>query len=375
MDKEQIFQEIVDQVALCNQCNECLSACPTFQVAEKEMYGPPFRLSVAGKVFNGIEPSDDEREAVYSCPQCGACEVVCPQEIRVSEIMNACRRRLVVDGFGPLEKHNKVIDGLQKKGNSVNGDPAKRWEWLPEAFPRNESDTLFYAGCLPAYLVKNSARSSYLVLKELGIDFMLEETEDCCGIYYFNSGRWDLAKEKFEENQERFQKLGVKKIITTCAGCFHCFKYYYPRLVEDWDLEVRHIIEIVMPLLTERKQELTSLQQEVTFFDSCRLGRKEGLYDLPREILDLCGVATCELPENKENAPCCGAGAGIRSVYPKLSMDMALRTLDAASANTVVTSCPFCSFNLSYAAKKGGSDKKIAFITDLVLESLVRNRE
>lgn len=71
MNEEKIALDIVGQIALCDECNDCMATCPTFRVAGKESWAPPFRLSVAGKVFNGIEPSDDEREAVYSCPQCG----------------------------------------------------------------------------------------------------------------------------------------------------------------------------------------------------------------------------------------------------------------------------------------------------------------
>jgi len=365
-----LSQKSIDQIRSCTQCNECVDSCPTFRATGKEMYAPPGRLAAAEGIIAERDPTAEEIESICSCPQCGACELVCPEDISLSALMNECRRQLVVDGFGPLEKQMKVIGGLQKKGNSVNGDPAHRWDWLPEAFPRNQSDTLFYAGCLPAYLVKNSARSSYLVLKTLGVDFMLDESEDCCGIYYYNAGRWDLAEDLFSRNRDRFKGMGIKRIITTCAGCFHCFKYYYPRLIPEWDLDVVHLVEILPGLLESGQRRLRPVDKTVTFLDSCRLGRKEGLYDPPRKILEQCGITVEEPSETREQASCCGAGAGIRSIYPQLSLDIALRTLDAAPAHTVTTSCPFCSFNLSYAVKKGERDKDVTFITDLVLEAL-----
>ncbi|MDY6861979.1 MAG: (Fe-S)-binding protein [Thermodesulfobacteriota bacterium] len=370
MNKEGVTKKIIDQIEFCDQCNLCVDSCPTYNATKKEIFAPPFRLNIAKRFYQGDALSPEEIESIYNCPQCGLCDILCPNEIMVSDIMDKCRRELVMRGFGPLDKHNKIIEGILKVGNSVNGDPDKRWNWLPEEFPRKESDTLFYVGCLPSYLVQNSARSSYLVLKGLGVDFMLYEDEDCCGIYFYNAGRWDLARENFEKNQERFKKLGIKRIITNCAGCFYCFKNYYPQILGETDFDVLHIVEMLPPLLKERELEIKRFRREGTYLDSCRLGRKEGIYDPPRESLKLCGLELKEAKNNKEKAACCGAGAGIRSVYRDLSFGIALQTLDNAPSKTIITACPFCSFNLSYASKKGERGKDLVYITDIVLETL-----
>ncbi|MCD6352761.1 MAG: (Fe-S)-binding protein [Proteobacteria bacterium] len=363
-------KEILDLIALCDQCNICVGSCSTYRAAKNEAFSPPARLKVTEKVFKGESLSPEEIESIYNCPQCGLCDLICPKKIPISEIMDKCRRELAIRGLGPLDKHNKIIEGILKVGNAVNGDPDKRWDWLPDKFPERESDTLFYVGCLPSYLVKNSARSSYLVLKKLGVDFMLHKDEDCCGIYFYNSGRWDLAQEKFEENLERFRNLGIKRIITTCAGCFYCFKRYYPRLLDEFNIQVLHIVEMLPSLLQKMEVKPKKLKREVTYPDPCRLGRKEGIYNAPREALRLCGVEVKEMEKNKEKAVCCGAGAGIRSVYRDLSFNIARQTLDKAPTKTIVSTCPFCLFNLSYTSKKSSAGKNLVYITDLILESL-----
>ncbi len=109
---------------------------------------------------------------------------------------------------------------------------------------------------------------------------------------------------------------------------------------------------------------------EVTYHDPRRLGRLWGFYDEPRETLRTSGVTVNEMPENRENALCCGAGAAVRSVYGDFWLKLATSILDQAPTSPIVTSCPFCEFNLSYTARKTERDKKVAYITETILQTL-----
>ena len=358
----------MEELELCNECGLCLDVCPVYKATQRDEFSPIGKLEAARAILSGEEVTPEMVESIYNCPQCHLCDDVCPQGISITGIVHESRVELVKRGLGPLEAQNRVIEGIGRLGNSVNGDPSRRLEWLPEEFPRKESSTLLYLGCLPSYLVKECASSTYLVLKRLGVDFMILEDEGCCGLYFYDSGRIDLAKEKFEENASRFKKLGITRIIVPCAGCYRCFKRYYPQLLGDVDFETVHITEILPSLLVERGIKPQGI--EVTYQDPCRLGRMEGLYDEPRDILRLCGVEVREMAENRGNAACCGAGAGVRSIYRDLSFKMATTLLDEAPLEHVVTSCPFCDFNLSYASQKAGGNKKITYITEIVLDSV-----
>lgn len=359
--------EILEQ---CSECGVCLDVCPTYIITQNEVLSPVGRIKAARTIFGGEEVSPETAESIYSCPQCHLCHDACPYDINVPEIVSQSRIELAKKGAGPLEGHNKVIDGLRKLGNAANGDPSRRLDWLSEEPPTVESSTLFFAGCLASYLVKDAAASSYQLLKKLGVDFMLLPDEGCCGIYYFEAGRLDLAREKFEENAGKFKKLGIKRIITVCAGCYHCFKYFYPRLLGEVDFEVVHIIQLLPSLLKEKGIKIENSGLEVTYHDPCRLGRVEGFYNEPREALEICGVKVNELPQNRENAPCCGAGGAVRSVYRDLSFKLASKILGQAPVSPIVTPCAFCNFNLSYTARKTGSGKEIAYISEPILEAL-----
>ncbi len=365
--------ELMEQLELCNECEACQQVCPTYTTSQNIDFSPIGRIRAARKILSGEEVTAQTIESIYTCLECYLCTNICPYKIDVSEIVHQSRVELVKRKLAPPEEHSKVLEGIQRLGNSAGGDPSKNLDWLPEEFSRHESNTLLYAGCLASYLVKDAAASSYLVLKKLGVDFMVLPDEGCCGIYFRDVGRLDLAQEKFAENTARFKKLGINKIITVCAGCYLCFKHFYPELLGNTDFEVVHIVQLLPSVLKEAGIKVKPKGIEVTYQDPCHLGRREGIYgiyDEPREALELCGVKIIELAENRENAPCCGGGAGVRSVNRGLCLNITSTTLNQAMANTILTSCSFCQFNFNYAARKTASDKKIAYFTEVILQAL-----
>jgi Fe-S oxidoreductase len=328
------------------------------------------RLKTAKKLFEGEEVNEQMVESLYNCAECIRCETVCPEEIEITKIVSRSRNKLVERGLGPLKKHNKIIGAILHKGNAVNGDPKKRLDWLPNKFLQKKSDTLLYLGCLSSYFLKDIAASSYLVLKKLDLDFMILEDEGCCGIYLYESGRPDLAKEIFQKNVERFDFLGIRRIITPCNGCMQCFKHHYPELLEETSFSVHHVVEAIYDSLKGNPEVLKKNQRTVTYQDPCRLARLEDITEEPREILKWCGAELKEMEENRKDAPCCGAGGGIRSVYRDLSMEMAFNLLSMVKTESVVSTCPFCTFNLSYTSRKKELGKSVTYFTNLVLESL-----
>jgi len=192
--------------------------------------------------------------------------------------------------------------------------------------------------------------------------------EGCCGDYLYNIGRVDLAREKFQENAEKFKRLGIKKVITICAGCYHTFNRWYPELLGGRDFEVVHLAQLLPDLLRERKGTLQKNRRELVYQDPCGLGRLEGIYDEPREALRLCGVNLAELEQNRELAACCAAKN--ISNFRELSLKVAGGFLDKVKGPTIVTSCPFCLFGLNYSIRKTGRDKKILYLSEVVLESV-----
>jgi heterodisulfide reductase subunit D len=369
-------KKMMEEINVCTECEACIDVCCTYYSTGNPLYSPLSRIKIIEKLLNDKNITQEEIRSIYYCTECGRCEEICPEDIKISSIIADSKIELVNKGLGPLTKHNVIINGIFEKRNAVNGDPEKRLDWIPEEYRSTEkfeeepSETLLYVGCLPSFLVKECASASYKLLKKVGIDFMVLKDEYCCGIYPYNAGKIEVAKKIFEENIIKFKKLGIKRIIVPCAGCYRCFSTYYPRLFGKTDFKVFHIVQIIYDLIKNTKISLKNIGENYTFHDSCRLGRKAGLYDEPRYILRECGVNIEELPQNRENAFCCGAGSGVRSIDKELSKNIGAEIIKDSKNETIISSCPFCIFNLSYIAYKMNLNKKIKHISNLILENI-----
>jgi Fe-S oxidoreductase len=179
------------------------------------------RLKISKKVFLEQDITENERLSLYTCTLCALCDFECPQEIHISEIIHKAKNKLAEKGKGPLGVHNKISEGILKFDNSVNGNPEDRLDWLPdkyqmeEKYEKSDSNTLLFLGCMSSFKVKESASSSYELLKKAGYDFKIFKEEPCCGEYLYSSGKVKEAKDYFAKVYDLLKRNNVEKIIGT----------------------------------------------------------------------------------------------------------------------------------------------------------------
>ena len=161
------------EIEKCTECNLCLDVCHTYIETNNMAFSPVMRLKFAKDILNNDNITEEMIESMYNCPECAICDVTCPESISISKIVEAAREELVKFGHAPLDRQKKIMGGIEKTGNSVRGDPEKRLDWLPEPFEEKDSDNLLFLGCLPSYLVKSVAKSSYEALKKANYDFRM----------------------------------------------------------------------------------------------------------------------------------------------------------------------------------------------------------
>ena len=198
---------------------------------------------------------------------------------------------------------------------------------------------LYFRGCTAREKQTDISKATEKLLSLAGVDYHVLEDEKCCGSVLLRTGFEKEAKEQIEKNTEM---LKDEKIITSCAGC-------YKTLKEDYaGLDVIHISQLIDELIKDDKLNFKKSDFNVTYHDSCHLGRQMKVFDEPRNAIE--SVADIVEMENiREDSLCCGAGGGVKSAYPEIANQMAKSRLAQAKetdCETLVVSCPFCKLNL-----------------------------
>ena len=227
------------------------------------------------------------------------------------------------------------------------------FQWLKKL----GSNTLYYPGCLTKSVLKQEFENYKVIFNKLGIDFILLPDEVCCGLPVLNAGYKKDARKLCQKNFEMFKAVRVGKIITNCPACYYFFKEVYPEFVMDWDIEVEHATVAILNMLKQKGIEFDGTNEEreiVAYHDPCYLGRYSGVYNEPREVIDLLGGKIKELPLNRENAICCGAGGGVRANFPKIAKDIAKKKamFIPHDAEKIISPCGLCYVNLKDATEK-----------------------
>lgn len=198
---------------------------------------------------------------------------------------------------------------------------------------------IYFRGCTAREKETSIADATEVLLKSAGIDYTVLDDEKCCGSVLLRTGFIDEAKEQIKKNTE---VLSDDLILTSCAGC-------YKTLKDDYEgLDVIHISQFLKKLIDENKLDFSKKDLNVTYHDSCHLGRHCSVFDEPRDVIS-CVANLVEMKNSHENSLCCGAGGGVKSAYPEIASQMAESRIDQAldtDAELLITPCPFCKLNL-----------------------------
>lgn len=370
---EGIEEEGGDSDRLCYQCGKCDTACPwnlvrTFSVR---------RLVNQAKF--GVVPF--EAEELWLCTTCRNCVQWCPRGVEIIDVMRAMRRILVPDGVVPASIPNlrSFMTSIASVGNPWGQEPEARANWAQglgvKEFNEN-TEILYFPCCYPSYdpRLKKVAQATADILNKAGVDFgILGSKENCCGESVRKVGNETLFRRLARENIKTFVENGVRRILVSSPHCYHAFKNEYPEFMVNF--EVIHISQYLFQLVEEGRLEINGeYRKRVTFHDPCYLGRHNGIYDEPREVLRrIPGLELIEMEESREDSLCCGMGGGrIWMETPKSERFSNIRLQQAieVGAEVLATACPYCitQFEDSRLTLEDGEALEIKDITEIVQE-------
>ena len=375
------LQEIIDVIKesggdafkFCYQCGLCDTVCPWNRVRTFSM-----RKIIREATF-GL--TDIETEEMWRCTTCGNCPRQCPRGVKIIEAGVALRRISTEYGVfpAPVSPVKGVAASLLGKGNPLSEDREKRTAWAEGLSVKpftEDMDILYFPGCYLCYdpRLKKVARATAEILNKAGVNFgILGERENCCGESIRKTGDEELFKRLARENIKNFVVNGVKKILVSSPHCYHTFKNEYPEFMVNF--EVVHITQFLFELIQEGKLELTKdYRKKVTYHDPCYLGRHNGVYDEPRNVLGkVPGLEIIEMADTLEDSLCCGGGGGriwMETIKGERFSDLRLEQAVGMDADILATSCPYCitHFEESRIALEDSETIEIKDITEIIQE-------
>ena len=380
---EEIKEAGGDAFRFCYQCGKCDVVCPWNRVR-------PFSIrKIIRQATFGLP--EIELDDVWRCTTCGTCPQKCPRGVEQIEVGVSIRRIAASYGVypGSARAIRAVSGSLVTNGNPLGEERDNRDAWANglSVKPFTEGmEVLYFVGCYYSYdpRMKKVAVATANVLNRAGVDFgILGSKENCCGESIRKTGNEKVFNTLARENIKTFIDNGVRRILVSSPHCFHTFKNEYPELMVNF--EVVHISEFLWDLIEEGRLELDGIGREpnkkLTYHDPCYLGRHNGIYEQPRNVLKtLPGVELVEMPDSHQDSLCCGGGGGrIWMDTPKSERFADLRLAQAVDvgAHVLVTSCPYCISNFEESALSldGENALEIKDITEAIWNSLQVNEE
>lgn len=369
-----IKEEGGDIFNLCYQCGLCTGACP-WNLVKSFLVRRIMHQAQLGLV-------DFEDEDMWTCVGCKACVQRCPRGVEVVDVMRALRRVSVELGVGKVPDSLRLVaKNLAAVGNPMGEPPENRINWAKDLGIKTYTkgtEILYFPCCIQSYdpAIQGAAKATAAILKKANVDFGILGNElNCCGESIRKAGSESVFQSLAQNNINVFAEAGVEKILVTSPHCYHTFKEEYPAL--GGNFEVIHISQYLAELIQEgRLKPNKELNNKVTYHDSCCLGRYAEIYDEPRQILEsIPGLELVEMPDNHENALCCGGCAGRLWMETKKGERFSDLRLDQAiesEADILAVACPYCMVNFqdSILSTEKGDAISIKDITELVLEAI-----
>ena len=394
----------------CTECGRCSAACPAtttgkelsprkiiVDIRKRTMEKAPLLVNGAAvdkENSNGNNSDILEKKLVHGyisstelwqCTSCMACVYECPVTIEhLDSIMDMRRNLVLMESDFPAEL-NTVFRNLETNFTPWAFNSQDRANWaegmnIKTMAEDPDGEILFWVGCAGSFdsRYKKATQAFATLMQKAGINFrILGNEEKCNGDVARRLGNEYLAQMMMQENIETLNKYGVKKIVTACPHCFNFMGKEYKQFGGNYELI--HHTDMINDLIKSGKIKLkeSAEKNKITYHDSCYLGRYNGIYDAPRDILkNIENVEIVEMERSRDKGFCCGAGGGRMFMEEVQGERINInRTQEAVGtdAGEIASACPFCMTMLTDGVKalEKTEEVQVKDIAEIVLENSI----
>jgi len=416
------WRETLDQDA-CTKCGRCSSVCPA--KASGRNLDPRDVILDLKQYRESVDSGDEEvdiiadggesviaAETMESCLSCMACMDACPVDIEHLKSFTKMNRELVDTGQVAPELQD-VFQDVMQKGNTFGNPNRKRGDWTDDLefevtdAREEEVEYLWYVGDYPSFDDRNKkvARALAKVFEAADVSFgILFDDEKHDGNDIRRVGEEFLFLELAGHHVESFEACEFEHVVCTDPHSFNTIKNEYPEVDfaefaddpvmpfdydEEWNADgeigVFHWTQVVSDLVEAGRLDLSGadLDYTVTYHDPCHLGRYNGEYEAPRQLIEATGCELHEMPRSHDDSFCCGGGGGGLWMdfddEPKPSEERLREGLEdtavGAQIEKFVVACPMCTTMFEDGRKTGGfeDDIEIVDVAELLFEALESN--
>ncbi len=397
----------------CIQCNRCQDVCPAtatgkslspaaleinkrMELNDLAAQQSPFAFTPAP--FEKGTPSPNpllqfalSPEAAWACTTCGACMEVCPtQNEQMLDIIDIRRNQVMIEGEFPSQLQT-AFRGMERAQNpwGINHEQRLAWADGLDVKTTDENptpDVLYWVGCAASYdpQAQKTARAFVELLNHAEVNFAVLGKKECCtGDSARRSGNEYLYRQLADKNVSTLNTVQPKLIVASCPHCMNSIGHEYKQIGGDY--KVMHHTEYLETLVANKKLTPTPSEATITYHDPCYLGRHNGVYDAPRNLLNILSNNTAtELPRNRENSFCCGAGGaqfwkeeepGDERISDNRFREVQQTLASAPGEKVLAVGCPFCKSMLGSTPSKAASeDIAIKDVAELLLEGVRRSK-
>jgi Fe-S oxidoreductase len=387
--------ELREDFSLCGKCKLCQGVmaqqcddprfwrnCPAGTRFRYEAYYAPGKLEIARCLdLVEIEPDEAMQHAVYTCMLCGSCDDRCypVKQLHPLWVMQLLREQAVADEWAPLDWFAEMLANVEKTNNPYGVPADKRTAWakgmkIKDALADKVEYLLFVGDDYASFeTLAPRMKAVAKVLEKGGVDFgTLGTAEVSSGSALLMIGDRDYFETFAAANLDNFEKAGVTKVVTADP---HACAVLAEEYTKAYDMEVLSFAELAAKLIKDGKLSPSKdVKAKAVYHDPCRLGRRLGVFDEPREVLAaIPGLTLLEFERNRKNSLCCGGGGSVFMWEPEFARWVTNERLfeaEHAGANAIVTACPICVRLFEDAIAEKKSKMKVYDLAEILAKAL-----